>query len=63
LTVCDGDPNLLCNKNLAKKDSENPTYMTTEEQINMMCAQVAHETQNYNAMEEYHKKPVYFGAM
>lgn len=63
LTVCDGDTNLLLNHKLAKEDSSNTTYMTMEERMNSMCAQVAEKTQNQNAMEEYMKKNVHFGSL
>ena len=63
LAICDNDPNLLHNKKIAITDCKDPTFMTTEEQISMMCAEVAHQTRNHNALEEYHKKDVYFGLM
>ncbi len=61
LNICDGDENLLWNHDLAKEDSSKKMYMTMNERIHSMCADVAQQTGNKNAIQEYKKKEVYFG--
>mmetsp|Transcript_13783 Transcript_13783/g.15501 ORF Transcript_13783/g.15501 Transcript_13783/m.15501 type:complete len:340 (-) Transcript_13783:1093-2112(-) len=61
LKVCDEDKNLLNNLGLAKIDANDFNFMTDEERINMMCAKVSKDSKNEHAMEEYIKKPAYFG--
>ena len=63
LHVCDGDNKLLCNDLVAKQDSTDPKYMTLNEQISSMCAEIAEEKGNKNALAEYRKSDVYFGYM
>jgi hypothetical protein len=63
LQICDGDPNLFCNKGLALIDANDPSYMTKNEQINRMCAQVAKDSGNKYAVDEYSKVARYFGSM
>jgi len=63
MEVCDGDSSFLHNKGLAKKDHEDPQFMTNTEKIEHMCATIAVKGGNRNALEEY-KKPVrYFGIL
>ena len=63
LRVCDGDTKLLRNDVVAKQDSTNPMYKTMDEQICTMCAEIAEEKGNANAMNEYKKNDVYFGLL
>jgi len=63
LTVCDDDSSLLCNHRIAGIDTNDPQYMTTEERIQLICGKVAQDSKNRYAIEEYKKRPVYFGLL
>lgn len=63
MKYCDKDANLFHNEKVARADASNLELMTDDEQINMLCMKVAHETRNTNALQEYKKAPKYFGSI
>lgn len=63
LQSCDDDRSFLCNRAIARRDEEDPRFMTIIERIEYLTASLSRKTGNKNALEEYFKKPRYFGFM
>jgi len=60
---CEGDSTLLLNCIVARSDATDTDYMTNEERVLQIFREVAKETNNPNAMDEYKKPNVYFGVL
>jgi len=61
--ACDSDNTLLLNSGVARDDAMNTDYLTNEERIMLLFREVAEETDNPNAMDEYEKPRIYFGVL
>jgi len=61
--ACDTDVTLLLNSGVAIDDALDTDYMTNEERVLLIFREVAEETDNPNAMDEYEKPSIYFGVL
>jgi len=61
--VGNGDNKFLEDKGCAKLDSKDPRLMNNEEKIELMCSNIATDTANKSALDEYRKPNMYFGTI
>lgn len=61
--AADYDRKLLMNRDVAARDQQDPTFMSSDEIVKSLCLRVALETRNKEAIKEYQQPVRYFGRL